>query len=105
MDENGHITRLDIHYVGVNLSSSRTMKFDKTGKKLEEDSGEMLNKYKYDDRDFLIKSTSNYMNSQYVSEYKYLVDRQGNWIRKIQYAQGMPLQISEREIEYYSTKE
>ena len=39
--------------------------------------------------------------TDYLCEYKYTDDKQGNWVRMITYEQGVPMLYVEREIEYF----
>ena len=39
--------------------------------------------------------------TNYLCEYKYTDDKQGNWVRMITYEQGVPILYVERKIEYF----
>ena len=39
--------------------------------------------------------------TNYLSEYKYTDDKQGNWVKMITYEQGVPMLYVERKIEYF----
>jgi len=39
--------------------------------------------------------------TDYLCEYKYTDDKQGNWVRMITYEQGVPMLYVERKIEYF----
>ena len=39
--------------------------------------------------------------TNYLCEYKYTDDKQGNWVRMITYEQGVPMLYVERKIEYF----
>ena len=65
------------------LRSKDTYKYDEKGNKIEE------NMYNSDGS----------LRSKYT--YKYEFDKQGNWIKKIEFKDGIPEYILERQYEYY----
>ncbi len=106
LDEYGHVSSVEAYFVGQDQYSSNTLKFDKTGKKMEENLGDWQNIFYYDQNGFLKKLTNSFENeTRLISEFQYSLDDQGNWIRRIEYVKGLPLQITEREIEYYQIPE
>ncbi len=90
------------------LLSKETFKYDEKGNRIESikyNSDLSLNSkatYKYDKKGNVIES--NYRDStSYESKetFKYEFDKQGNWVQKICFVNGIPNSILEREYEYY----
>ena len=101
LDANGHISRLEAHYLGQDSKISCEFRFDKTGRKVEEKYEGYQYRYNYDSNGFPEKLTMSFDSLQEISEYRYSLDSKGNWIKRIEYVKGRPFQITEREIEYY----
>jgi hypothetical protein len=86
-----------------------TWKYDNRGNMIEallyNSDGEAGKKmiFKYDDRCNIIEETTyNSDGSIYEAwNYKYEFDKQGNWIKRIEYISIIPKYIVERGIEYY----
>lgn len=86
-----------------------TYKYDEKGNKIEENSydsdGRLHSKYtyKYDEKGNIIEE--NWYDSDgslYEKHtYKYEYDKNNNWTQRIQYKNTIPLNITERIIEYY----
>ena len=63
----------------------------------ESENNEFLNKFGSDRRLTYHLTFS----TDYLCEYKYTDDKQGNWVRMITYEQGVPMLYVERKIEYF----
>ncbi|HSJ11693.1 MAG TPA: hypothetical protein VK916_03350 [Gillisia sp.] len=101
LDVNGNISKMETKREGMESPSFSTFKFDEKGRKLEEISGRRKNNFYYDENDFLVKFATSDGDLPEVSEFRYSLDQHGNWIRNIEYVRGIPVKITEREIEYY----
>lgn len=58
---------------------------------------------KYDKKGNFIKKTAHYLDVSTKENYtyQYTYDQKGNWVKRIEYKDKNPIQITERVIEYY----
>ncbi len=62
-----------------------------------------INKYfYYNETNFIIKSEIKDRNESFLIEFKYKLDKKGNWIKQTKIINGVPKFILERKIEYYN---
>ncbi len=94
------------HYInGFFLDSKTIKKYDDNGNRIEykqySSDGSLGIEIirKYDDNGNIIESKDSSLNSIFIHKYKY--DNYGNWNKVITYENSFPVEISEREIEYY----
>jgi len=60
-----------------------------------------ITSYSYDSRNIPTKMVQNTSNREMTREFAYKLDRNNNWIEKIEYQEGVPKFITERSIQYY----
>ncbi len=106
------------HYGSFN-DTQKTYTYDNNGNLIEESKYELYQKstgpfssinrlsrimnYIYDENGRLIRKTFNKLDGGFLASYayEYDYDKQGNWIKRIQFENGVPRYILIREIEYY----
>ena len=108
-DENGNMTEENRYDSDGIKYGKDTYKYDEKGNKIEENmynsDGSLRSKdtYKYDEKGNKIEenmyNSDGSLRSKYT--YKYEFDKQGNWIKKIEFKDGIPEYILERQYEYY----
>jgi hypothetical protein len=108
-DEKGNKIEGNEYYSDGSLRSRYTYKYDEKGNKIEENEynsdGSLARKwtYKYDEKGNKIEeneyNSDGSLNSK--NTYKYEYDKQCNWIRRIEFTNGIPEYILERQYEYY----
>src|SRR5690554_8223792 len=92
------------------LDRKWTYKYDEKGNKIESNryysdvSLDRKGTYKYDEKGNNIESNRYYSDGSLDSKwtYKYEFDKQGNWIKRIDFKDEIPEFILEREYEYYN---
>ena len=108
-DEKGNITERVLRSDSAQEKRKYTSKYDEKGNKIENNrynsDGSLSFKYtsKYDEKGNKIE------NNEYNSDgsldkkktYEYEYDKQGNWIKRIEFTNGIPEYILERQYEYY----
>ena len=104
----GNQIKKNLHASDGSLSSKTTYKYDSKGNKIEENlyesDGSLHSKYnwKYDDRDNEIEEVYiGSKNIETITTNKYTYDSKDNWIKKIEYNNSFPKELTERTIEYY----
>ena len=108
-DEKGNNIEKNNYYSDGSLNYKTTYKYDEKGNMIEANfynsDGSLSFKltYKYDEKGNMIEAT--YYNSDgrldSKTTYKYEYDKNNNWTQRIQYRNTIPLNITERIIEYY----
>ena len=108
-DEKGNIIEKNDYDSDGSLNYKTTYKYDEKGNMIEANfynsDGSLSFKltYKYDEKGNMIEAT--YYNSDgrldSKTTYKYEYDKNNNWTQRIQYRNTIPLNITERIIEYY----
>ena len=96
--------------VNSSLGYKGTYKYDEKGNRIEdnfyESDGSLSSKstYKYDEKGNRIEDNSEnlYRDLDRKWTYKYEFDKQGNWIKRIDFRDYIPKFILEREYEYYN---
>ena len=108
-DENGNMTEENRYDSDGIKYGKDTYKYDEKGNKIEENmynsDGSLRSKdtYKYDEKGNKIEENMYNSDGSLRSKntYKYEFDKQGNWIKKIEFKDGIPEYILERQYEYY----
>ena len=108
-DENGNMTEMNIRSKYGSLKNKFFYKYDENGNMTEENrydsDGIKYGKdtYKYDEKGNKIEENMYNSDGSLRSKntYKYEFDKQGNWIKKIEFKDGIPEYILERQYEYY----
>ena len=109
-DNKGNQTERNGYYSDGSLSNKWTYKHDDKGNQIErigyDSDGSFFNKwtYKDDDNGNLIESNIIYDSDGSLSfkyNYEYTYDEKNNWIKCIEFINDIPLEIVEREIEYF----
>lgn len=84
-DNNGNLIEVKTNSLDRDYSSKATINYDEKGNEIERVETGVIDK-----EPIKIKNT-----------YKYEFDKNGNWIKKIEYEDGIAEMITKREIEYY----
>ena len=108
-DENGNNTEQNVYNSDGSFYYKVTKKYDENGNRFEwnryNSDGSLNIKYtfKYDENGnaFEMNIYNSDGNLDTKSTYKYEFDKQGNWIKKIEFLDGIPEYILERQYEYY----
>ena len=109
-DEKGNNIENNWYNSDGSLDSKWTYKYDEKGNNIEENrynsDGSLYSKwtYKYDEKGNNIESNRYKSDGSLDSKwtYKYEFDKQGNWIKRIDFKDEIPEFILEREYEYYN---
>jgi hypothetical protein len=109
-DNKGNQTERNGYYSDGSLSNKWTYKHDDKGNQIErigyDSDGSLSFKwtYKHDDKGNQIESNIIYDSDGSLSfkyNYEYTYDEKNNWIKCIEFINDIPLEIVEREIEYF----
>lgn len=108
-DKNHNLVELNLYHFDNHLFSNYTYKYDNKHNLIEENKTmgqdhHIKTIYQYNKDNELISSevSDNYNIFNRKETYQYTkYDQKGNWIERIEYLNGKPYTITEREIEYY----
>ena len=108
-DKKGNKIEENIYDSNGKFVRKTTYKYDKKGNIIEEKSyypdGSLIykNTYKYDEKGNMIEENWYESDGSLYEKhtYKYEYDKNNNWTQRIQYKNTIPLNITERIIEYY----
>jgi YD repeat-containing protein len=100
-------------YLNNRLQNSKSFNYDESGylieKHLHEGSTRKKWTFKYDDKGNVIEETeykvaliSLFNTITTTDNYEYKYDKNGNWIKKVYFENGIPKSIVERKIDYYN---
>ncbi|MRM82250.1 hypothetical protein [Riemerella anatipestifer] len=107
-DTQNNLIEAIIFHLG-DLYGQKNYQYDAQGNRIEVNTyvpdGSLYNKkvYRYDEKgnEIEVKTYNSYGRLESKQAYQYQYDKQGNWIKKTEYEDNKPIQITEREIQYY----